>query len=266
MNRSRVSRRSLIFGGASAVAASAFPMIAMQAPGTASRSSMPSPDRAAWMQDPRYCWGVMTHYLADWQAREHKLDMDVNLWNKLVDRFDVEGMAKRLESVGAGHYQLSIGQNSGYYLSPSAAYDRITGNVPSKCSRRDLVADFYEPLHKRDIKLMVYLPSGGSGPGHERARRAGMVKWPTSEQELSTQVAAGGRGVVAALGEQGGWLVVRWLLFSQCDVSFRHPAEFHQLCGSSEDRQFQFQRGVQSWRHLPHCLGVSGRRLHRGRD
>jgi hypothetical protein len=172
MNRSRVSRRSLIFGGASAVAASAFPMIAMQAPGTASRSSMPSPDRAAWMQDPRYCWGVMTHYLADWQAREHKLDMDVNLWNKLVDRFDVEGMAKRLESVGAGHYQLSIGQNSGYCLSPNAAYDRITGHVPSKCSRRDLVADFYEPLHKRDIKLMVYLPSGA--PGQDKSAVAAL--------------------------------------------------------------------------------------------
>lgn len=31
--------------------------------------------------------------------------MNVDLWNKLIDDFNVEGMAKSLESVGAGHYQ-----------------------------------------------------------------------------------------------------------------------------------------------------------------
>jgi hypothetical protein len=102
----------------------------------------------------------MTHYLADWQARLHNLTMTVDVWNKLIDGFDVEGMARRLESVGAGHYQLSIGQNSGYYLSPNPVYDKITGIHPSKCSHRDLIEDFYEPLRSRDIKLMAYLPSG----------------------------------------------------------------------------------------------------------
>jgi hypothetical protein len=160
MNRSRVSRRSLIFSAGSAVAASALSLNAMQPREAADTNALPPQNRATWMQDPRYCWGVMTHYLADWQAREHKLDMNVNLWNNMIDKFDVDGMAKHLESVGAGHYQLSIGQNSGYYLSPNSAYDRITGSVPSKCSHRDLVEDFYEPLRKRDIKLMVYLPSG----------------------------------------------------------------------------------------------------------
>jgi hypothetical protein len=115
-------------------------------------------DRAAWMQTAR--WGVMTHYLADWQARVHKLDMSVDEWNRLVDGFDVEGIATQLQSVGAEYYQISIGQNSGYYLSPNATYDRLTGIKPSKCSRRDLVADLYQALSKRGIRLMVYLPSG----------------------------------------------------------------------------------------------------------
>lgn len=118
-------------------------------------------NRAAWMQDAQ--WGVMTHYLADWQARVHHLTMSVDEWNKLVDGFDAEGIAKQLVSVGARYYQISIGQNSGYYLSPNAAYDKIVGIQPSKCSRRDLVADLYEALNKRGIKLMVYLPSGAPG-------------------------------------------------------------------------------------------------------
>src|SRR5579871_6153673 len=114
--------------------------------------------RADWM--PQAQWGVMTHYLADWQARDHGLTMSVDQWNKMVDGFDVEGMAKALESVGARYYQISIGQNSGYYLSPNAAYDKIVGIQPSKCSRRDLVADLAAALSKRGIRLLVYLPSG----------------------------------------------------------------------------------------------------------
>ncbi len=115
-------------------------------------------DRAQWIPEARF--GVMTHYLADWQAQVHHLDMSVERWNQLVDGFDVERMARQLESVGAGYYQISIGQNSGYYLAPNAAYDRLTGIRPSKCSRRDLVSDLYQALDRRGIRLMVYLPSG----------------------------------------------------------------------------------------------------------
>jgi len=127
-------------------------------------------DRAAWMQDAH--WGVMTHYLADWQSRVHSLQMSVDQWNKMIDGFDVEGIAQQLETAGAKYYQISIGQNSGYYLSPNSAYDRITGMQPSKCSRRDLVADLATALQKRGIRLMVYLPSGG--PAQDKAADAAL--------------------------------------------------------------------------------------------
>jgi hypothetical protein len=121
------------------------------------------------MKDAR--WGVMTHYLADWIARRDSITMNVAEWNNLVDHFDVESLAQQIESVGAGYYLITIGQNSGYYLSPNATYDRFVGIQPSKCSRRDLVADLYEPLRKRGIKLMVYLPAGAPG-GDSVARTA----------------------------------------------------------------------------------------------
>jgi hypothetical protein len=113
-------------------------------------------DRAAWMKDAR--WGVMTHFLAEWIAPSaHK---DVETWNKLVDNFHVAGLAKQLASVGASYYLITIGQNSGFYIAPNSTYDRYIGIRPSKCSRRDLVADLYEALHPLGIRLMVYLPSG----------------------------------------------------------------------------------------------------------
>jgi len=118
-------------------------------------------DRAGWM--PAACWGVMTHYLADWRARVDNEPASVEHWNELIEHFDVEGLAEQLQSIGAGYYLITIGQNSGYYLSPNATYDKLVGIAPSKCSRRDLVADLYGPLRKRGIRLMVYLPSGAPG-------------------------------------------------------------------------------------------------------
>jgi alpha-L-fucosidase len=127
-------------------------------------------ERAAWMKQAR--WGVMTHYLADWRSRADHQAMSVEKWNDMIDHFDVEGLAGQLASAGAGYYLITIGQNSGYYLSPNATYDRFVGIQPSKCSRRDLVADLYQALNKRGIKLMVYLPSGA--PAGDSISRRGL--------------------------------------------------------------------------------------------
>jgi hypothetical protein len=133
-------------------------------------ASAAAQNRAAWMREAG--WGVMTHYLADWQARTHNLQMTVEEWNRLIDGFDAEGIARQLESVGARYYQISIGQNSGYYLSPNATYDKLTGISPSKCSRRDLVADLAAVLARRNIRLLVYLPSGA--PAQDKAAGAAL--------------------------------------------------------------------------------------------
>jgi hypothetical protein len=129
-------------------------------------------ERAAWLREARF--GVMTHYLADWIARRENERMTVDRWNQLVDNFDVERLAAQLETVGAGYYLITIGQNSGYYLSPNATYDRFVGRAPSRCSQRDLVADLYEPLQRRGIRLMVYLPAGAPN-GDREARQA--LEW-----------------------------------------------------------------------------------------
>ncbi|HUA99514.1 MAG TPA: hypothetical protein VMA34_14380 [Terracidiphilus sp.] len=160
-----MTRRHLIRSAASAAATLPLSSFAQSTPsgapaGAPDQNLNAGSGRAAWMQDRAHAWGVMTHYLADWQSRVHNLTMTPDRWNKLIDNFDVEAMAQRLASVGAGHYQISIGQNSGYYLSPNPVYDRLTGIAPTKCSRRDLVADLCESLSRRSIRLMLYLPSG----------------------------------------------------------------------------------------------------------
>jgi len=104
-----------------------------------------------WFRDAK--WGVFCHYLAADQLTPEQ-------WNAQVDAFDVKALADQLESAEAPYICLTLGQNSGHYCSPNAAYDRFVGINPSKCSRRDLVADLYDELHPRGIELLVYLPSG----------------------------------------------------------------------------------------------------------
>lgn len=151
-------------------------------------------------------WGVMNHYLADWIARGGGEKMTVEKWNDLVDHFDVEALAQQLESVGARYYQISIGQNSGYYLSPNATYDRIVGIQPSKCSKRDLVADLYEALRKRGIKLMVYLPSGAPGGDAVAKNALEFQNGPHRNKEFQTKWEA----VIREWSERWGKKVVGW--------------------------------------------------------
>ncbi len=113
-------------------------------------------DRAEWMYEAQ--WGVFCHYLSGIALKNHQ-ETPEN-WNWVVDHFDVEALAEQLDFVKARYFVITLGQNSGYYCSPNAAYDRMVGNEPSKCSNRDLVADLADALIPRGIKLLVYLPAG----------------------------------------------------------------------------------------------------------
>ena len=118
----------------------------------AASSAAAQPSRTEWFRQAR--WGVFMHYLTEGGP------VTVEEWNRRIDNFDVEGLASQLESTGARYFVITLGQNSGNYLSPNKTYDSYVGIAPSKCSRRDLVVDLYKALEPRGISLMVYLPAG----------------------------------------------------------------------------------------------------------
>src|SRR3982750_3962038 len=115
-------------------------------------------ERAGWMQSAKF--GVMTHYLQDWLSQTENLSIDVDKWNDLVNHFNTDKLAESVKATGAGYLIFSIGQNSGYYVSPNKVYDRMVGRDTSRCAKRDLIADLGNSLHKLGLKLIVYLPSG----------------------------------------------------------------------------------------------------------
>jgi len=160
-------------------------------------------------------WGVFTHYLTG-------EDMSATEWNALVDGFDVPGLARQLKQTGCRYYYLTLGQNSGHYCSPNAAYDRIVGITPSKCSRRDLVADLYDALHPLGIRLMVYLPAGAPDRDPVAMERLQWSKGAARNAEFQRNWEAVIREWSQRWGKKvGGW----W--FDGCywpDAMYRFPA------------------------------------------
>lgn len=104
-------------------------------------------------------WGVFFHYLASPASAVDASPLSAEGWNQRVEAFDVEAFALQVREIGASYAFFTIGQNSGFYCSPNATYDEIVGIHPSKCSRRDLIADVADALARYGIKTLVYLPA-----------------------------------------------------------------------------------------------------------
>jgi hypothetical protein len=106
-----------------------------------------------WFRDAGY--GIMAHYLKEAIVPDGGLAE----WNEAVNSFDVEKFAEQAHSANAGYVMFTLGQNSGYYCAPNAAFDKALGIKPGDlCSDRDLPMDLIRALKKYDIPLILYLP------------------------------------------------------------------------------------------------------------
>jgi len=117
-----------------------------------------------WFRNAK--WGVCLHYLADFAGQKTESELTADDWNRRIDAVDVGQMASQIVGTGAGYCLITIGQNSGYYLSPNKTYEACVGHRPSRCSKRDLVAELADALNARGVRLMTYLPS--SAPSNDR--------------------------------------------------------------------------------------------------
>jgi hypothetical protein len=102
---------------------------------------------AAWMKVAKY--GVFVHFLGGGDG-----------WNATVDSFDVGLFTEQMVEAGAGYVVFTLGQNSGYYCSPNAVYEKYCDyEAGSRCAKRDLPMELADALGKHGIRLMLYLPS-----------------------------------------------------------------------------------------------------------
>jgi len=128
-----------------------------------------------WFRDAK--WGVFMHYLAAPASNTEPYDMTVEAWNERIDNFDTAGLAAQLEEIGAGYCFITLGQNTGFYLSPNETYDSLVGRAPSHCSRRDLVAELAAELSPRGMPLMVYLPAHAAADDRQAVEGLKCTPW-----------------------------------------------------------------------------------------
>lgn len=162
-------------------------------------------DRTAWLKGQ---WGVMTHYLLAWQSREYNLPETAEQWNKMVDAFDVEGLAEQIASTGATYHLLTIGQGTTHLLTPSPTFDSLFVVGPSNCARRDLIADMVEALAKRGIKLMVYTTCGPP----RGAKRIGSTEGNPEGDYRNKERMLAWESVIREWSQRWGDKVVGWWL------------------------------------------------------
>lgn len=185
-------------------------------------SPAPSPWRRAntdWFMQAR--WGLLTHYLADSASNLKPIDLTPDDWNRRIDAFDVDGLARQLAAHRVPYFFITIGQNSGFYLSPNRTYDEITGIRPSKLSRRDLIADLARAFAPHGIRLMVYLP--GMAPASDAVAKA---KLEGVDDARHTTLQRHWEAVVREWSLRWGRDVHGWWIDGPYDApAYQHPDE-----------------------------------------
>jgi hypothetical protein len=112
--------------------------------------------RADWMQGR---WGLMVHWLAPGPPPEkppYRGELD-----DAVDHFNLTRFLDDFAATGASWLIFTVGQNTGYYASPSALLDEWAG--PGHGSRRDLVGEIAAGVQHLGKRFIAYLPCEVAG-------------------------------------------------------------------------------------------------------
>ena len=103
----------------------------------------------SWLKSSGF--GLMFHY-------ECFKEQSAGDFNKAVDSFDVERFADAVASTRAGHVIFTIGQHTGKFCAPNAAYEKLLGVKNGEwTSRRDLILEISKALEKRGVRLIIYM-------------------------------------------------------------------------------------------------------------
>lgn len=142
--------------------------------------------KTEWFREKEY--GFFFHFLNSGpigaENRNQWTPIPPAEWNRYVESFDTGRLAKQLHELRAGFAWLTVGQNSGYYCCPNAAYDRLSGYAAdSHCSKRDLISDFADALAEYEIPLFVYSTCMAPGGDTNVLRKLKCEQaWPQKEQ------------------------------------------------------------------------------------
>ena len=214
--------------------------------------SQATPDNGStdWFKDAKY--GVFMHFLPE----------DAKGLTR-VNEFDVEGLSRQLETLGAKYLIITLGQNSGFFNSPNAAYDRYTGYAPGeRCSTRDLPLDLLPSfeVQRHQADALSALPDSEQDA---RAQKAFGLPEGKQDQPINLEFAQKWAQVIQEWSDRYGDKVAGWWFDGGYEhVSF-NEAIAQVYAAGGQARQSERHRDLQSRRQAgpPHPGGG----LHGGR-
>ncbi len=160
-------------------------------------AAVPNTSATDWFRDAQY--GVFMHFLPGDAASLAQ-----------VRQFDVEALARQLETLGAKYFVITLGQNSGFFNSPNTTYDRYTGYAPGeRCSSRDLLLDLHRVLTPRGIRLMLYLPCQTPNQDARAQKAFGLPQGP-QDQPIDLEFARKWAQVIQEWSDRYGDKVAGW--------------------------------------------------------
>jgi hypothetical protein len=166
----------------------------------------PPVNNQAWFATSKY--GLMMHYLP--RNITEPIPADPNgMWNTTVKNFDVKRFVSDVQKTGAAYVVFSVGQNSGFFASPNAFYEKKVGLTPGQyTSERDLIADLSVALKAVNVRLMVYAAVIGptQAPVEIRAR------FPSGDDQAGAETRASLNAMFEEWSKRWGASVAGWWL------------------------------------------------------
>lgn len=148
-------------GGSRIVEASAPPTDASPGDGGTALTCVPGQGHSHNLNNNNWA-GTLTlfiSYSADTRSQTVDKGYTAAEWNAAVDSFNVPTFADQVANTGAKNILLMLGQNTGYYNSPNAAYEQYAGVAPgTRASNRDLPMEIADALAAKGIGMYLYLP------------------------------------------------------------------------------------------------------------
>ncbi len=157
-------------------------------------------------------YGIFLHYLASKNS-----DGTTEGWNRSVNSFNVNALAKTAHNVGASWVTLTLTQNDGKYCIPMPELEELTG-IADLGTDRDLVNDLYTALSAYGIKLMLYwipgAPAGTDETATTVAAKLGATERTGAQKDgdwaLNDGTVANMTAIMRAVSERYGDKITGW--------------------------------------------------------
>ena len=126
-------------------------------------------ENITWLREAKF--GILVHFLNRLQNSNEPWNQGkVTSWEQCVNDFNTETFSQQASEIGAKYVIFTVQQGDRIFFMPNITFEKMTGYKRGTATvNRDLIADLYNSLNKRNIKLMLYVTGDGVSRDYDAA-------------------------------------------------------------------------------------------------